>query len=54
MADLSKWDDEYKEMVLEYLADLDKNVLVDLVVAMMRDTEVDDMIDSIEEARRDF
>lgn len=53
MADLRKWDDEYQEMVLEYLYGLDHNVLVDMVVAMMRDSEVDDMIDNIEAEQRD-
>ncbi len=52
MAELSRWDDEYGEMVLEYLYGLDHSVLVDMVVAMMRDTEVEQMIDDITQRER--
>lgn len=52
MAELSKWDSEYEEMVLEHLTSLDKSVLVDWVVSMLSDGEVEQLIDDIEEGNR--
>lgn len=52
MADLSKWDDEYEEMVLEFLYAFTQEQLVDLLVRMMSDQQVETMIDIIQDAKR--
>jgi hypothetical protein len=52
MANLKGWDKEYQEMVTEHLYGLDKDALVDWLLSIMRDSDVDDMIDIIEETKR--
>jgi hypothetical protein len=48
MADISKWDDEYEEMVLEFMYGCSTDYLVDWVLKLMTDTQVDELIDELE------
>ena len=54
MADITKWDDEYEEMVLEYLYGLDTEVLVYWLLGLMKDTDVDQLIDDLEKGRNEY
>jgi len=48
MADITKWDDEYQEMVLEFMYGCSTDYLVDWVLKLMTDTQVDELIDELE------
>lgn len=54
MADITKWDDEYQEMVLEFMYGCSTDYLVDWVLKLMNEGDVEQLIDELEQGRNEY
>ena len=51
MADVTRWDKEYQELLLEYLYGLEKDDLIGLTISYMQNSDVEEALDKIESER---